>query len=338
MDYRKCEKCNNLYELNKNNFRIIKKIYFSHTCKQCLSNENKIRENNYKLTRNENDYRKFNYPEYKKCTQCKIEKSTNEFRYRKKRDYYTYNSSCKECEKQWQKEIQSPRYYQQHKEEIKQKAKIWAMNNRDKINENSKNRYKNDINFRLKQLIRKHLKRLLNGDNTNHKQYEYLGCTIDFLRKWFEYQFIDGMNWDNHGDVWHIDHVLPLSYFNFENEESFYIACNWRNLKPLDKYENLSKSAKVDIELYNNQLIKAKKFKKEFNNATPSNCGKLLKSSTTTSFEKSYEGTQVMTDLYGKNVEELDNPQPSSYVRYDKNMEKVQRLYGGGLDESNQFK
>jgi len=39
-----------------------------------------------------------------------------------------------------------------------------------------------------------------------------------------------------------------------------------------------------------------------------------------------------MADLNGKNVEEyVDNPQPSSCVHYDKNMEKVQRFIEVGL-------
>ena len=34
-------------------------------------------------------------------------------------------------------------------------------------------------------------------------------------------------------------------------------------------------------------------------------------------------------------VDEMDNPQPSSYCRYDKTMEKVQRLNGFGSEEIN---
>jgi hypothetical protein len=34
-------------------------------------------------------------------------------------------------------------------------------------------------------------------------------------------------------------------------------------------------------------------------------------------------------------VNEMDNPQPSSYCRYDKTMEKVQRLNGFGSEEIN---
>ena len=45
------------------------------------------------------------------------------------------------------------------------------------------------------------------------------------------------------------------------------------------------------------------------NNATPSNCGNILKSCSTTSSEKSDEGTQVMPESNSNNEQELDNLQ-----------------------------
>jgi hypothetical protein len=37
----------------------------------------------------------------------------------------------------------------------------------------------------------------------------------------------------------------------------------------------------------------------------------------------------------GVNTPEIGNPQPSSYVRYDKDMEKAQRLDDSGLERTN---
>ena len=41
---------------------------------------------------------------------------------------------------------------------------------------------------------------------------------------------------------------------------------------------------------------------------------------------------------YSKNVRNKDNPQPSPYVHYGKDMGKVQRLNGGGGDEVDRLK
>jgi len=50
---------------------------------------------------------------------------------------------------------------------------------------------------------------------------------------------------ENYGQVWHIDHIIPLSKFNFNNEEDKFMAFNWRNTMPLLAKENLTKNNKV---------------------------------------------------------------------------------------------
>jgi uncharacterized protein (DUF983 family) len=73
---------------------------------------------------------------------------------------------------------------------------------------------------------------------------KYLGCTSSEYLQWiFNYDI--NYNLDNHGKVWHIDHVIPLSRFNFENKEEQMIAFNWRNTMPLSAKANLSKNAKI---------------------------------------------------------------------------------------------
>ena len=72
------------------------------------------------------------------------------------------------------------------------------------------------------------------------------------------------MTWENYGKTWHIDHVLPVSIFNHTNEDAVKICWNWRNLRPLNAKENISKSNTVDFELYSNQLILAEEFEVKY--------------------------------------------------------------------------
>ena len=73
---------------------------------------------------------------------------------------------------------------------------------------------------------------------------EYLGCNCTFYLDWIlnvdtKYTF------ENYGKEWHIDHVIPLSKFDLNDEEQQLVAFNWRNTMPLSVKENLSKNNKI---------------------------------------------------------------------------------------------
>jgi hypothetical protein len=99
-----------------------------------------------------------------------------------------------------------------------------------------------DVPFdKLKRNIRSIIHSCLNK-KTKHT-HEYLGCTLVEYLKWI---LIDpNFTLDNRGKVWHIDHIIPLSKFNFENEQEMMMAFNWRNTMPLLAKDNLSKNNKI---------------------------------------------------------------------------------------------
>lgn len=108
---------------------------------------------------------------------------------------------------------------------------------------------------KLKRLIRSRIYIALR--NKNKKTNEYLGCTSAEYLSW-----ILSVNKDytleNRGNVWHIDHVIPLSLFNLDDEDEQLIAFNWRNTTPLLAKENLSKNNKIikeQIEKHYKKLI-----------------------------------------------------------------------------------
>ncbi len=101
-----------------------------------------------------------------------------------------------------------------------------------------------DPKYKLHRYVRARIWIALNGKNTKHT-IEYLGTTrIDYL-DWL-LNNNNNYNLDNHGPVWHIDHVIPLSHFDLSNEEEQLIAFNWRNTMPLDAKENLKKNNRID--------------------------------------------------------------------------------------------
>jgi len=71
------------------------------------------------------------------------------------------------------------------------------------------------------------------------------GTTSNEFRAHIERQFTRKMTWENHGKVWHLDHIMPLSKFDLSDRNQLLIACNWQNFQPLLARKNLSKSDKI---------------------------------------------------------------------------------------------
>jgi hypothetical protein len=90
----------------------------------------------------------------------------------------------------------------------------------------------------------------------------YLGCNSNDYLKWM-LNYNTQFTLDNQGQEWHIDHVIPLYYFDLENEDEQLIAFNWRNTMPLLAKENLSKNKKIIKSQIQQHLNKLKEYHKE---------------------------------------------------------------------------
>jgi hypothetical protein len=72
---------------------------------------------------------------------------------------------------------------------------------------------------------------------------ELLGCSLDQLRVHLESQFCHGMTWENHGPVWHIDHIRPCASFDLLDPVQQRACFHYTNLQPLLALENWKKGA-----------------------------------------------------------------------------------------------
>jgi hypothetical protein len=73
---------------------------------------------------------------------------------------------------------------------------------------------------------------------------ELLGCDWIKFKKHIESKFVKNMSWNNYGD-WHIDHIIPISKFNLLVKSEQFKACNYKNLQPLWRMDNILKSDKI---------------------------------------------------------------------------------------------
>ena len=65
-----------------------------------------------------------------------------------------------------------------------------------------------------------------------------LGYTLTDLINHIEPMLTKGMTMDNYGKVWHLDHIIPKSWFSLEETIE---AWKLQNLQPLLAEENLRK-------------------------------------------------------------------------------------------------
>lgn len=163
---------------------------------------------------------------------------------------YVLKSTCIECERSPKRKSYLAKHnkkYGQDPKYLERKRKY--MLDRYRSNEDVRkravqyilDRLANDPFFKLKMRTRRLIGDAIrrNGYTKQSRTHEILGCDWPTFKRHIELQFPKGMTWENR-DKWHIDHIVPVSSANSENE---LIALNhFTNLRPLWATENLSKS------------------------------------------------------------------------------------------------
>lgn len=124
--------------------------------------------------------------------------------------------------------------------------------------------------------------------NKTMNTIKYLGLSSSDYLEWILH---NDMNYtlENRGKTWHIDHVIPLSRFDLDNEDEQLIAFNWRNTMPLDAKENLKKNNRLDL----SQIEQHYKHLLEYHK------------------EKNIELPQVFIDLFAKHLVAGNSLEPS---------------------------
>lgn len=191
----------------------------------------------------------------KTCTKCGLEKGEDGFYFENRRQ--RLQSSCKECahtyhvlNKERICENRRNRYLQNP-----EPAKIAAKKQRENQNPiiareyfrtYRARRYAGDLKFKTKMLLRARLGHALEDSDSKKtaSTLDLLGCEVEHLNQHLESLFKPGMTWENHGPVWHIDHIKPCAAFDLTDPDQQRACFHWTNLQPLFATENLSKGYK----------------------------------------------------------------------------------------------
>jgi len=122
----------------------------------------------------------------------------------------------------------------------------WRQDNLGYFAKRKRERRVKNPEFKLLDNIRGAMYHALRGNFKASHTEELLGCSIADARKHLEGLFKSGMTWNNYGRYgWHIDHIIPISYFDFSDPEQQKRAWHYTNLQPLWAKDNRVKGDKI---------------------------------------------------------------------------------------------
>ena len=217
----------------------------------------------------------------KTCTWCKIEKDESEYN-RKSRGAGGLSAHCRDCQKKRHAERYAPskphlKYYAENYDELKEKRDMM----RDELNERSRkynrecsdkkretvlksrakhyenhrkyckkyqqNRYENDPIYRMRQNLRSLILSAFRRTSKNGKLKSNKEYGIDFNAIFQRIGPRPGS-----GREYHLDHIIPLAAFNFDDPEHVKLSQSPCNLRWIRKKENLEKSDTIPEIAYSN--------------------------------------------------------------------------------------
>ena len=129
-------------------------------------------------------------------------------------------------------------YREKNKEKCNEYARHWKQTKRQE-----------DEQYKLKENVSRRIRSALNDllkIGKKRRTVEYVGCTIEFLKTYLEEQFVGNMSWENYGEVWEIDHIIPCKAWNLTDDFESMCCWNYRNMQPLYKAANRRKKDKYD--------------------------------------------------------------------------------------------
>lgn len=126
-------------------------------------------------------------------------------------------------------------HYWKNPEKARLKSKKFRKENPKYNQYYTANKLKTDINFRIAYNMRHRILYALKNANSKKttKTAKLLGCSTIELKNYLESKFLPTMSWNNYGNYWHIDHILPCTSFDLTKIEEQEKCFHYTNLQPL---------------------------------------------------------------------------------------------------------
>lgn len=150
------------------------------------------------------------------------------------------NSRLRNKEKNREKNrIYHKKYQLENKEKLNENHKLWRDKNRESLRkytrEKMRERRKNPA-YKILCNLRCRINNALAAKSVYSKTWktkDLLGCEMEYFINYIGKQFKNGMTWENHGKIWHIDHIKPCSLFDLTQLEEQEKCFHYTNMQPL---------------------------------------------------------------------------------------------------------
>ncbi|MBL7731517.1 MAG: hypothetical protein JNM88_10095 [Chitinophagaceae bacterium] len=102
------------------------------------------------------------------------------------------------------------------------------------------------LKFREKRKWQISLRRYVIHESLCPDYAPYFGLDIKNMRQWFEFQF-KAEGWADFGKKWQFDHIIPVTYFDFSNNEDLKLCWNFTNLRVEQLQQNKDRGNRLDV-------------------------------------------------------------------------------------------
>ena len=154
--------------------------------------------------------------------------------------YVKHKEKCAEQQREYIRNNREKRYKitSSYNKKNRDKFKVWKAKYREKVKDNP--------SFKLSTAMRGGIHHALKvrNDKKNGRHWEDLvGYTVNELIDHIGKLLKDKMTWENYGSYWHIDHIIPQSWFKYVGTDDPQFKACWtlENLQPLPAIENARK-------------------------------------------------------------------------------------------------
>jgi hypothetical protein len=150
-----------------------------------------------------------------------------------------------------------------HRQKETEQKRQYFQKNRDHLLEARRNYTREKMKDPIERIKRNMKTLLVMKIKKQYPSSTYFGTDIETICKWLEYNFKGEMSWDNYGEYWHMDHIIPIKLWDLAKEDEKLICFNWKNITPFPAIKNIKKGHSLQLHQVFFQEISVRRFCKE---------------------------------------------------------------------------